>query len=68
MRDEFQTVRLNIDGAARLEDVREVFSACLDRVEVLCVNSRERSLAITKLQEAEFWASRAIAMRPENRE
>ena len=42
----------------RIDDVR--FSDVYDFIETNCKPSRETSLAITKLEEAQFWAIKGI--------
>lgn len=44
----------------RINDIRKVFSDIYDYIENNCKNSRETSLAITKLEEAQFWAIKGI--------
>jgi hypothetical protein len=49
------------DQPARYELIRgnaKLFAETIDR---LCPNSREKSLALTKLEEAVFWANASIA-------
>ena len=46
----------------RIDDIRNMFS---DFIETNCKQSRETSLAITKLEEAQFWAIKGIT-REEN--
>lgn len=62
MRQEFQVHLLNDQGIERAKQLGDVFSAALDRIEALIPQGRERSLVITKLQEASFFAKRAIAV------
>lgn len=49
----------------RIDDVRNMFSDVYDFIETNCKPSRETSLAITKLEEAQFWAIKGIT-REEN--
>lgn len=44
----------------RIERIRKVFSDVYDLIDVMCLSSRETSLAITKLEEAQFWAIKGI--------
>ena len=68
VRTEFEVHRLNELGMAKASAIAEAFSDLLTSVESVCPPSRERSLVITKLQEASFWAKRAMAVVPENQE
>ena len=45
----------------RIDKIRIAFSNMYDAVDNLCKNSREKSLAITKLEEAQFWAIKGIS-------
>lgn len=65
-RSEFQVHLLNDAGIAKANALAEVFSATLDTIEKLVPAGRERSLVITKLQEASYWAKRGIAIDPAN--
>ena len=49
----------------RIESVRQEFSNMYDFIEKTCKPSRETSLVITKLEEAQFWAIKGIS-REEN--
>ena len=49
------------DDLERIEVIRELFSNMYDNIEKYCKNSRETSLAITKLEEAQFWAIKGIS-------
>lgn len=45
----------------RINDIRLIFSNVYDFIETTCRSSRETSLAITKLEEAQFWAIKGIS-------
>ncbi len=65
IRDEFQVHRLNAHGLETAEAIAETFSECLDRLERLCgAEGREMAIVRTKLQEANFFAKRAVAVDP----
>lgn len=49
----------------RIEKVRKIFSDVYDFVENYCRNSRETSLAFTKLEEAQFWLIKGISREEE---
>ena len=49
----------------KIQQIRENFSKIYDFIEEIAKNSREKSLAITKLEEAQFWAIKGIT-REEN--
>ena len=66
MRSEFQVHMLNDAGVGKAKMLGEIFSEALDAIEKLVPASRERSLVITKLQEASYWAKRGIAIDPAN--
>jgi len=71
MRQEFQVHLLNDIGIDRAKGVGELFSEFLDKLESFIPqtpsqNGREMALVKTKLQEASFFAKRAIAVLPEN--
>lgn len=46
---------------ARYEHLRETAKAFAYLIEAKCPDSRERALALTKLEEVVFWANAAIA-------
>ena len=53
--------KVNVEQQKRIDNVRYMFSAMYDLMEQQCKNSRETSLAITKLEEAQFWAIKGIS-------
>lgn len=44
----------------RIDDIRNMFSDVYDFIETNCKPSRETSLAMTKLEEAQFWTIKGI--------
>lgn len=66
MRNEFQVHILNDEGIAKAQKLGEVFSDALNEIEKLVPQGRERSIVVTKLQEASFFAKRGIAVDPAN--
>jgi hypothetical protein len=68
MRTEFQVHLLNSSGIAKAIQLGELFSEFLDHLEKIVPPGRERSLVVTKIQEASFFAKRGIALLPENQD
>jgi hypothetical protein len=68
-RAEFAVHMLNETGKSRARTLADLFSDLLDNVEFL-VGSQGREIAIvrTKLEEASFFAKKAMASRPENQQ
>ena len=54
-------------GIERHAAIAGVVSEAMGTIEDICQDSREKSLAMTKLEEAKFWASAAVARNPETR-
>lgn len=52
--------------AGKYEDIRDLGLRMAELVDVLCPDSREKSLAITKLEESVFWAIASIARERRN--
>jgi len=55
----------NEDAISCHEAVRAAGRALALKVEHLCPDSREKSLAMTKVEEAVMWANAAIARNPQ---
>ena len=53
-------LEVDSDKQNRINDVRLIFSNIYDFIETTCKPSRETSLAMTKLEEAQFWAIKGI--------
>jgi hypothetical protein len=67
MADEFKTHLLNEAGLERVRTIGEGFQLLLQALDALGVPpGRDRAIVVTKLQEACFFAKRAIADQPES--
>jgi hypothetical protein len=67
IRSEFDVHILNHVGIQKARDIASGFSILLNDLEEHCgKEGREMALVRTHLQEAGFFAKRAMAMRPEN--
>jgi hypothetical protein len=64
--DEFRVHLLNPAGLNAATRVGGLFEKLLEELSLDVPPGRERSLVITKLQEASYWAKRAIAVQPWN--
>lgn len=56
------TVILDEEQQDDMQNLREHFSEMYDYIESEIMNSREKELALTKLEEAQFWAAKAICL------
>ena len=68
MATEFSVHRLNKVGLAKADRLAKAFETCLDDVKQQIPPGRELALVVTKMQEAAFFAKRAMALQPENQE
>lgn len=67
MHPAFQVHMLNDDGIKEAKYLAEAFDRMLGELETICgKDSREMSIVRTKLEEACFFAKKAMASRPEN--
>jgi hypothetical protein len=66
IRPEFESRALNDRGIAACNEVRWDFTELLTKLEATIPAGRERSLVVTKLQEACGWAVRAVTTMPVN--
>ena len=64
----FRVHRLNPDGMKKAEEIAAAFNDCLFRLEGMCSPGREMALVRTKLEEAAFFAKKAMANARENQE
>lgn len=68
MKKEFAVHMLNAAGKEKALAIGHTFSACLADLDGLCPAGREMALVRTKLEEACFFAKKAMASEPENHE
>lgn len=67
IRPEFGVHMLNAQGKTKAELLAAAFSQLLNRVEEISgTDGREIAIVRTKLEEASFFAKKAMAVRPEN--
>lgn len=65
---EFATHMLNETGKIKASRIREYFDFLLESLGQHCPPSREFSIVKTKLEEACFFAKKAMAVLPENQQ
>jgi hypothetical protein len=61
MNDKAKHIDTTEEQKQRIEQLRITFSDVYGLLELWCKPSRETSLAITKLEEAQFWAIKGIS-------
>jgi hypothetical protein len=66
MNREFQVHMLNDVGKGHARTIAEGFDTLLEGLTQICPPGREFALAKTKLEEACFFAKKAMAMDPDN--
>jgi hypothetical protein len=64
----FQVHMLNDDGKTKAADIAAAFDRLLDDLDNWCPAGREMSIVRTKLEEAAFFAKKAMANQPENQD
>lgn len=60
MNDRAKYLAVDEEKSNRIQHARECFSNIYDEIVLKCKPSRETSLALTKLEEAQFWAIKEI--------
>ena len=65
MNDRAKYTDVNDEQKNRIDDIRNIFSDVYDFIENNCKSSRETSLALTKLEEAQFWVIKGITREKE---
>jgi len=61
MNDKAKYIEVTEEQKVKIEEVREQFAIMYDLLERWCKPSRETSLALTKLEEAQFWTIKGIS-------
>lgn len=67
MNDKAKYLGVSEEKNNRIQLIRENFSNMYDFIEKTCKNSRETSLVMTKLEEAQFWAIKGITRESEEK-
>lgn len=60
MNDRAKYTEVTAEQQERIDDTRQIFSTVYNFIEKFCKSSRETSLALTKLEEAQFWTIKGI--------
>ena len=68
MNDRAKFLETSQEQKDRIDLIRSSFSNIYDVMDNNCKNSRETSLAMTKLEEAQFWAIKGITREVQNNE
>lgn len=61
MNKEFSTTKVTPEGVQKINQSRAIFDKTLDELKTICPEGRELSLVKTKLEEASFFAVKAIS-------
>lgn len=61
MRNEFAVHMLNEEGKEKAKKIAQGFDDLMEGLELLCMSGRELSIVRTKLEEACFFAKKAMA-------
>lgn len=70
MRREFEVHMLNGEGKEKAKEIANEFSGCLTMIERICdtTDGREMSIVRTKMEEACFFAKKAMASQVQNQQ
>ena len=68
MNNRAKFLETNEEQKERIQHIRDLFSNIYDEIESNCKSSRETSLVMTKLEEAQFWAIKGITREIQNSE
>lgn len=61
MNKEFASTKVTKEGVDKINKTREIFDGALEELKKICPEGREFSLVKTKLEEASFYAIKAIS-------
>lgn len=68
MNNRAKFLETNEEQKERIQHIRDLFSNIYDEIESNCKTSRETSLVMTKLEEAQFWAIKGITREVQDNE
>ena len=68
MNERAKMKKINNEQDRRIQNLRLSFSKLYDEIEAKCKTSRETSLCLTKLEEAQFWAIKGISREEDKNE
>ena len=68
MNHEFAVHKLNPEGMKKAKLIAEGFDSLVRQLDVLCIDGRELSVCRTKLEEACFFAKKAMAISLDNQD
>ena len=63
-----KVIEVNDEQIFRIDELRHQFSELYDTIEELCLTNRETSLALERLEEAQFWAVKGISREEDKNE
>lgn len=61
MNKEFSSTKVTKEGVEKINKTREIFDSALEQLKAICPEGRELSLVKTKLEEASFFAIKAVS-------
>ena len=61
LKNRFKYHEANPTKVQKMENLRKNFLALAELIDAMCPEGREKSLAITNLEQAQFWANASIA-------
>lgn len=65
---EFAVYMLNEEGKNQARAIQDAFDSCLNTLELVCIEGRSLSIVKTKLEEACFFAKKAMAINLNNQQ
>lgn len=68
MNSEFAVHKLNDQGMDKASQIATMFDVLLERLKTVCPEGREFSIIKTKLEEASFFAKKAMAIHLDNQQ
>lgn len=57
----FESIQLNDDTVKKVTTMRNHISSLAKHIDKTCANSREKSIALTKLEECGMWVTKCLS-------